>query len=100
ADVRVIQRRSGLRLTFEALQRYGVASQLFRQKLQRDAAPELEVLCLVHHPHAATADDFEYSIMSNLSADEVGRKSAWWRGIWLVTARSLLRRFQPLDRDH
>src|SRR5258705_2788681 len=77
-----------------------IAAQFSRKKLNRHAAPQLEVLCLVYHPHAAAADDFEHSIMRNLFADEAGRKPGQRHGSWLVTTGSLRRRFQPLNRDH
>ena len=55
ADAGVVERRGGLRLPLEALERGGVLRQLCRQELERDVPAELRVFRLVHDTHAAAA---------------------------------------------
>ena len=52
----MIERRSGARLAFEALQRQRIGGHAFRKKLQRDMAAELKVFGLEDLAHSARAD--------------------------------------------
>src|SRR6266849_2992339 len=83
-DIGMVQRRRSLSLSFKPLEGKRIAGKILRQKLNRHAAPQLKVLCLVHHPHATAADDFEHSIMRDLFAYEAGRKPGRRHGSWLV----------------
>src|SRR5260370_25274499 len=73
----MIQRGGCLDLALKTLERNGIAGQLFREKLKRHAAAQLEVLCIEDHSHAAAAYDSKYSIMGNLLTDEPG--GGGWR---------------------
>src|SRR5205814_507153 len=53
ADIWMIERRSGARLTPETLQSLGVAGYVLGQELQGHSAAELGVFGFVHHSHAA-----------------------------------------------
>jgi len=55
-DVLVLQARRGRRLTAEALDELGVGGEALVQDLQRDLAPELEVLRTVDLRHPARTD--------------------------------------------
>src|ERR1700683_1668096 len=55
ADVGMIQKRRGPCLAGETFQRFGVAGEIFRNELQSNVAPELEVLGFIHHSHATPA---------------------------------------------
>ena len=59
-DVRVVQPRQHAGLAVESLGEGGVGGQRLRQELERDEAVQLRLARLVHHPHAAVADEFEY----------------------------------------
>ncbi len=56
-DVRVVQRRGGVRLTAEAGHERGVPGEVRAQQLDRDAAAQAQVAALVDLGHAATTDD-------------------------------------------
>ena len=56
ADVRVIQRGEHPRLALEAREAIRVARERAGQDLDRDVAPELRVVRLVHLAHAARAE--------------------------------------------
>ncbi len=51
ADVRMVQRRSCLRLTLKTRQRLRVLGDLFRQEFEGDKTMETGVFGLVDHPH-------------------------------------------------
>ena len=65
ADVGMIQRRSGLRLAAETLQRGSILHHFARQKFQRHLAPQLGVFRAVHHAHAAAANFLDDAVMRN-----------------------------------
>ena len=54
ADIRVVQRGCGTRLTPEALQRLCVFGHIFGKKFQRDEAAERGVLGFIDDTHPAT----------------------------------------------
>jgi len=56
ADVGMVEGGSGTRFTAEALECLGISGQVFREKFQRDVAPEAEILGLVDHAHPAAAE--------------------------------------------
>ena len=55
ADVRMVQRRSRLRLALKAGQRLRIARNIVGQELQSHEAVQSRVLCLVDHTHPAAA---------------------------------------------
>ena len=55
-DVGVVQAGGGLGLGLEALQLPAVQGRSERQHLQRHPPPQRDLLGLVDHPHAASAD--------------------------------------------
>ena len=52
ADVGMVQQRRRPRLAREAFQRFGVARKIFRDELQGNMPPQLQVFGLVDHAHA------------------------------------------------
>src|SRR5439155_18142117 len=56
ADIGMIQSSGSLRLTLKPAQSLGIASDFFRQQLQRDEAVQARVLRFVHHTHATAAE--------------------------------------------
>ncbi len=69
ADVRMIQRRRGPRLRFEATPGEGVAGEMRRQHLERDRTAQPHVLGAVDHTHAAFADLADDAVVGQLLAD-------------------------------
>ena len=65
ADVGVLQRGRRPRLALKPFERLRVPDELFGQKLQRDAAAELDVLGLVDDAHAAASHSGEDAIVRN-----------------------------------
>ncbi len=57
----------------EALAGLFVLQQMRRQKLQRDSALEFEILGLVDHPHAASAEFGEDLVVADRAADHDGQ---------------------------
>jgi hypothetical protein len=60
ANVGMVQCISRTRLSTKSFQRLRVFRKIVRKKFQRNEAPELSVLCLIHHTHTATT---EFSMM-------------------------------------
>src|SRR5882762_3308921 len=56
ADVRMVEGRSCTCLAAEPFQCLRILPHIFGEKLQRDEAPKLGVLSLVHHAHSAAAE--------------------------------------------
>src|SRR5882762_5952476 len=56
ADIGMIQQRRRPRLPPEAFQRFGVAHKIFRNELQRNVPPQLQVFRLVDHAHATAPE--------------------------------------------
>src|SRR5437588_10618834 len=54
-DVGMVERRGGTRLQQKTVQRILIAGKLRRQELQRNPAPQVEVLRFVNNSHAAAA---------------------------------------------
>jgi hypothetical protein len=71
ADVRVVQRRHGARLAFEALACVDIARDVGGQHLDRDGAIETGVARFVHVAHAAGADVRDECVRSDMAASEV-----------------------------
>src|SRR5580704_1136703 len=63
ADVGMIQRRSGARLTTETFERLRVAGYIIRKKFQCDEAPQFGVFGLIDNSHATAAELFEDAVM-------------------------------------
>ena len=63
ADVRMIERGSGLCLALEAGQRLWIAGNLVGQEFQGDETMQARVFCLVDDTHAATAELFDDTVM-------------------------------------
>ncbi len=57
ADVGVVERRGGACFALKSLHRGRIVGQFLGQELQRDAATQLDVFRLVHHTHAAAAQN-------------------------------------------
>ncbi len=71
ADVRVLERGGGARLTAQTLQRLRVVPHVVGQELQRDAPAELEVFGLVDDAHAAAAQLLEDPVVGDGLADHL-----------------------------
>ncbi len=69
ADVGMVQRRSRPGLASEAFERLRVVGNLIRQEFQGDETSEFDILGLVDHPHAASAQFFEDAVVRNGLAD-------------------------------
>jgi macrolide transport system ATP-binding/permease protein len=80
ADIRMILRGSSAGFLFKTFQRFRVLAKLPGQEFQRNTATQLQVLCFVHNPHAPTTKDIQYSIMGNLTAEQVGARRGLWPG--------------------
>ena len=65
ADIRVIERRGGLGFAEKTLAMLGVFDDVGAKKLQRDRAPELQVLGLVDDAHSAFTELFGDAVMRN-----------------------------------
>ena len=63
ADVRMVERGSGLRFALEASERARVVADVFRKKFQRDVAVEAIVFGFVDDAHAAGTEAFENAVM-------------------------------------
>jgi len=63
ADVGMVQCGRGPRLALEPLDSLRIGREGSREELQGDVPAELEILGLVHHAHAATADRAEHAIV-------------------------------------
>jgi len=70
ADVRMVQRRSRLRLALETGESLCVFGDFVRQELQGDKAAQLYILSLINHTHAATADFLDDAVVRNGLPDE------------------------------
>jgi hypothetical protein len=69
ADVRVVQGRSGLGFALETGQRLRVFGDFIGQEFQGHEAAQLEVLSLIDHAHAATAELFDRSVVRDSLPD-------------------------------
>ncbi len=70
ADVRMVQRRSGLRLALEALERCSVMRHALRQKLQRHLPLQLRVIGAIYHAHSAAPEPFDDAVVGDRLSDE------------------------------
>src|SRR5262249_30598360 len=68
-DVRMIQRREGSRLAFEARKAFGVRGERVRQNLDRDVALEFGVMGAVDLTHSTFAELVEDAIGPDRAAD-------------------------------
>jgi hypothetical protein len=81
ADIRMIQRRRRTRLAAEALERQRVFRHLVRKKFQRDAAAKAQVLGLVDHTHAASAELLHDAVVGDGLVDHGRTNGRWgWAG--------------------
>ena len=69
ADVGMVQQRSRPCFPLEALQRLGIAGQIFRNKLQRNVPPQLEIFGLVNHTHATAPELAQDAIVGDCLAN-------------------------------
>src|SRR6266581_8509530 len=69
ADVRMIQRRSGLRFALKAGEGLRVPGNIVGQELERDEAVQARVFRFVNHAHTAPANFFDNAIVGNGLAD-------------------------------
>jgi len=69
ADIRMIERRSGLRLALKTRQSLRVFDNVVGQKFQGDETMKGNVLSLVNHAHAAAAEFFDDAVMRDRLAD-------------------------------
>src|SRR5208282_3445231 len=88
ADVGMIQRGSGARLTLETLKRGRVGTQFRREDLQGHAPAQGYVFGLIHHTHAAAAQLAQHAVVRNGLADHASlmllcrsRFSCYWSRI-------------------
>jgi hypothetical protein len=63
-DARMLGRRRQPRLTQEALPKPGVIAHSAGEQLERDVALKSQVLCPVHHPHAAATEHFGEAVLA------------------------------------
>ena len=77
ADVWVVQRGRSLGFPLEATEGLCVVGEVVGKELQGDVTTELEVFCLIHHPHAPAADLTEDAVMGDRLPLGLG-----WRGHW------------------
>jgi len=70
ANVRMVQRRSCLRLTLESGECLRVSSDLIWQELQGHEAMQPDVLRLVHHAHPAPAEFLDDAVVRDGLADQ------------------------------
>src|SRR5579862_6641274 len=66
----MIQCGGCLRLTLESFKRRLVGRSVLRKEFQSYLAPELGVLCAVHHTHATAAELLDDAVVRNSAADE------------------------------
>ena len=76
ADVRVIQRRGGARLSIQAFQGKRVAGKFRGQEFKRHNAPQPRVFSLIDNTHPALAQFREHAVLSNGFADHRGLSAA------------------------
>src|SRR5580698_10206226 len=69
ADIRVVQRRSSLRLALEAFQGLMVSGYLVRQEFQSHKTMEACVFGSVDHAHPTAAELFDNSVVRDGLAD-------------------------------
>ena len=75
-NVLVIERGRRPRFHLETLQRLRIPGEIAGQEFQRDAASEFQVLRLVNHAHATTADLPQHAIVRNgFASQEFSRLS-------------------------
>ena len=72
ADVGMVQGRGRLSLSLEAGQCLRISGHFIRQKLQGDKAVQADVLSLVDHTHATTAEFLDDAVMRDDRADHYG----------------------------
>jgi hypothetical protein len=65
----MVQGRGGPRLKQKSIEGILIARELRRQELQRDFAPQIEVLRLINHSHATTPELSGNAVMRNGLAD-------------------------------
>jgi hypothetical protein len=101
ADVGMVQRRGGPRLALKAPQGGRVCGEFVGKKLKGHLPAQLDVLCTVHKPHAAAAQDTHDTIMGDLLANErvacgprSGSRGRELPGHWLLFCR-----MHPLYRN-
>jgi len=82
----MIQGGGSLSLALKSGQRLRISSNVLRQKLERDEAPEPGVLSFVNHTHAATAELFDDAVVRNGLSNK-GERVSHWAGI-LVFAKT------------
>src|SRR5438045_8929123 len=74
ANIGMIQGRSGLRFAFKTGQSLRIASNLRRQKFERNKTMKASVLCFVDNAHSTTAKFFEHGVMRD-GATDAGRSA-------------------------
>ena len=72
ANVRMVKGRGRACFSLKTLDCLRIAGKFFRQELQGDETPQLEVFSLVHDPHAPAAQFFYDSIMGDCTVDHIG----------------------------
>ena len=73
ANVRMVQRRSGLSLALEAAESLRIFGDFIGQELESDEAAEFYVLGFIDDTHAAAAELLGNAVMRNGLADHAGR---------------------------
>ena len=65
ADVRMVQRRGGLRFAPQPLKRQSILFELVGQKFQRDTAGQPRIVGRPNHAHASVTDLFDDAVVRN-----------------------------------
>ncbi len=77
ANIRVVQRGRSLGLPLKTAESLCVVGEFVGKELKGNVATELQVFCLIHHAHAATADLAEYAVMGNRLPHGLGGRRHW-----------------------
>ena len=93
ADIDMVQSGNCSGFPFESLQSFGIGSEFFGKKLQRNPTTQFEILGFVNESHTATAHDLEHAIVGDLLADQI-------RTCGRIQPRGYLGVRHLLDRSH
>ena len=72
ADIGVVERRDGARLSLKPFEHVAGADRRRRQKLDRDGPAQAEVFGAIHHAHPARAERFHDPVMRDYLTDDHG----------------------------
>jgi hypothetical protein len=72
ADLRVIERGSGLRFALKTGERLRIAGNILWHELESNEAVQADILSLVHHAHPTTTQLLDDAVMGDDLADDLG----------------------------